>query len=94
MSTVRFVIESDSTPQILVGLNNGDSATNYDDVDYALHTSAGGLYVRGPRPDYHPIVGPNSNTFLNNIFSACGISLDLNTFGPPLLGVPYWRGTR
>ena len=41
---VEFTV-SDSTPQIMVGLSNGDSGTNYDDVDYALHTSAGGLYV-------------------------------------------------
>src|SRR4029453_16889768 len=39
---VEFTV-SDSAPQIMVGLSNGDSGTNYDDVDYALHTSTGGL---------------------------------------------------
>jgi alpha-tubulin suppressor-like RCC1 family protein len=35
----------DTSQLIMVGLSNGDSGTNYDDVDYAFHTSGGSLYV-------------------------------------------------
>jgi hypothetical protein len=33
-------------------------------------------------PQYHPVTGPNSNTWLNGIFSGCGVNLGLKTHGP------------
>jgi hypothetical protein len=33
------------------------------------------------KPIYNPFTGPNSNTWLKGTFSACGISLLINTWG-------------
>ena|GEM_PF-4886642 len=33
-------------------------------------------------PDYHPVYGPNSNIWLNGIFSSCGVNLGIKTHGP------------
>jgi RHS repeat-associated protein len=33
------------------------------------------------KPLYHPITGPNSNTFLKNTFAGCTVSLPINTWG-------------
>ena len=33
-------------------------------------------------PQYHPVTGPNSNIWLNGIFSSCGVNLGLKTHGP------------
>lgn len=33
-------------------------------------------------PEYHPVYGPNSNIWLNGIFSSCGVNLGIKTHGP------------
>ncbi len=33
-------------------------------------------------PQYHPVTGPNSNNWLNGIFSICGVNLGIKTHGP------------
>jgi RHS repeat-associated protein len=47
---------------------------------------------QGVHPAYHPIFGPNSNTWLNGTFGGCGINLNLNWFGAPIFSVPFWQG--